>query len=237
MTQPPPRQHCLDMHGQRMVLELHGFEAGRRTAVVAHGLHGAPDQVQMTPVIAACRAAGLAVIAPNLRNSNANRSDGNSQSFTMTGAVEDLAAVLNWTQRRAPLALVAGHSMGGYAALRVAAETPDVPAVLAISPVTSGRLLIKAHEDDGSMDLLDREVPRAREEWPLHDLMPLTARITQPVALMVGALDHLTQVAHVAALQEKLSNVVFWRVLHAEPHCPVGPEYAPALAAAVKCLL
>ena len=157
----------------------------------------------------------------------------------MAGAVFDLVEVLNWAESRAhaEVALVAGHSMGGYAALRVAVDNPQVSAVLAISPVTSGSLLLKAHEADRSMAGLDREVPGARTEWPLHDLMPLAAKITQPVALIVGALDHLTQVAHVAALRDILHDVAFWRVLDAEPHCPTGPAYGPAIAAALKCLL
>ena len=225
MTQPRPHRRWLEIGDQRLALDLHGIEPGRRTAIVAHGLHGSPDQPHMLPVIAACRNAGLGVIAPNLRNSNANCSDGNSQDFTMAGAVADLAEVLNWAEIEAqgPIALVAGHSMGGYAALRLAAETSRVPAVLAISPVTAGSLLIKAHEADNSLDLLGREVPRAREEWPFHDLTPLAAKITQPVALIVGALDHLTHVAHVAALRDKLPNAVFWRVLERGAALSGGP--------------
>jgi pimeloyl-ACP methyl ester carboxylesterase len=234
-----PRRCWLDIRGQRLALDLHGVEPGRRGAIVAHGLNGAPDQPHMVPVIAACLDAGLAVIAPNCRNSNTNGSAGNSQTFTMADAVADLREVLSWaeTEAQVSLALIAGHSMGGYAALRIAAELPRIPAVLAISPVTRGNLLIAAYEAERALDVLDRELPAAREEWPWHDLLPLAERITQPVALIVGELDHLTKVAHVAALRDRLPNVVFWRVLDAEPHCPIGPDYKPAVAAALQELI
>ncbi|MGH6672907.1 MAG: alpha/beta fold hydrolase [Xanthobacteraceae bacterium] len=238
-----PRRHWLGDKGRRMALDLHNLdlhelESGRRIAVVAHGRNGAPDQLQMIPIIAACRSIGLGVVAPHCRNSNANCSDGTSQTFTMEGAVADLREVLDWvgTEGFAPPTLVAGHSMGGYAALRLAAERSEVGAVLAVSPVTSGTRLLAAHRAHGSLDMLDREVPEARAEWPLHDISGLAAKITQPAALLVGSLDHLTQVPDVAALRAQLPNVVFWRVLEDEPHCPVGTAYPVELSAAMKCL-
>ena len=221
-----------------MALDLHGLETGRPVAVVGHGLSGAPGQPHMLPVVAACRAAGLGVMAPHFRNSGANASDGTTRDFTMAGAVADLAEALDWLQAEgfgAP-ALVAGHSMGGFAALRLAAEREEIAAVLAISPVTAGRLLIAAHEAEGTLDMLAGEVPQAIDEWPTHDLAPLGPRIAQPVALMVGERDHLTQVAHVLMLRERLANVVFWQVLEGEPHCPVGPDYPRALSAALQQL-
>lgn len=238
MTAAAPHRHWLGAQGRRMALDLHDVEPGRRIAVVAHGRNGAPDQLQMIPIIAACRSIGLGVIAPHLRNSNANCSDGTSQTFTMEGVVADLDEILEWLQTEgfAPPVLVAGHSMGGYAALRMAAEKPDVTAVLAVAPVTSGTRLIAAHRAHGSLENLDREVPAARAEWPQHDIAGLAPKITQPVALLVGSLDHLTQVPDVSALREHLPNVVFWRVLEGEPHCPVGADYPIELSAAMVCL-
>jgi pimeloyl-ACP methyl ester carboxylesterase len=221
-----------------MALDLYELEPGRRIAIVAHGRNGAPDQPQMTPIIEACRRSGLAVVAPNCRNSDANCSDGTSRTFTMEGAIADLHEVMDWLHREgfASPALVAGHSMGGYAALRSAAEKSELGTVLAVSPVTSGSRLIAAHQAHGSLPMLEQEVPKAREEWPLHDISRLAAKITQPVALLVGALDHLTQVPDVAALRTRLPNVVFWRVLEGEPHCPVGAAYSAELPMAIEHL-
>jgi pimeloyl-ACP methyl ester carboxylesterase len=221
-----------------MVLDLHEFEPGRRVAVVAHGRNGAPDQPQMVPIIAACRSIGLGVVAPHFRNSNANDSDGTSQTFSMEGTVADLQEVMHWlqTEGSAPPTLLAGHSMGGYAALRLAVEKPEVGAVLAVAPVTSGTRLIAAHRAHGSLPMLDREVPKARQEWPLHNLSPLAAKITQPVALLVGSLDHLTPVSDVAALRKQLANVAFWSVLEGEPHCPIGVNYSAELSKALERL-
>lgn len=221
-----------------MALDLYELEPGRRTAVVAHGRNGAPDQAQMLPIIAACLSAGLAAVAPHCRNSDANCSDGTSQSFTMEGVVADLHEVMDWVKAEgfAPPVLVAGHSMGGYAAFRLAAERPEVGAVLAVAPVSSGARLLAAHRAHGSLGILDHEVPKAREEWPLHDVSRFAGKIVQPVALLVGSLDHLTQVPDVATLREQLPNVVFWRVLEGEPHCPVGASYRAELSAAMGCL-
>lgn len=238
MTGAAPRRQWLGVQGRRMALDLYELEPWRRMAIIAHGRNGAPEQPQMMPIIEACRSIGMGVVAPHCRNSNANCSDGTAQTFTMEGAVADLREVMEWlkTAGLAPPALIAGHSMGGYAALRLAAEEADVGAVLAVSPVTSGTRLIAAHRAHGSLEILDRDNPKAREEWPLHDILPLAAKITQPVALLVGSLDHLTQVPDVAALRQRLPNVVFWRVLEGEPHCPVGATYRAELSAAMECL-
>jgi pimeloyl-ACP methyl ester carboxylesterase len=128
----------------------------------------------MTPIIAACHSIGLGTVAPHFRNSNANLSDGTSQSFTMEGAVADLSDVVEWLQSEgfSPPVLVAGHSMGGYAALRLAAEKPEVSAVLAIAPVTSGARLIAAHRAHGSL------IAKCRGQWrnglcmTSHDMHP-----------------------------------------------------------------
>ena len=238
MTGAAPGREWLGVPGRRMALDLYELEPARRVAVVAHGRNGAPDQPQMAEIIAACRSIGLGTVAPHFRNSNANVSDGTSKSFTMEGVVADLREVMEWLRREGfslPV-LVAGHSMGGYAALRLAAEKPEVGAVLAVAPVTSGVRLIAAHRAHGSLEILDREVPRAREEWPLHDISRYASKITQKVALLVGSLDHLTPVLDVAALREQLPHVVFWRVLEGEPHCPIGAGYREALSVALVCV-
>lgn len=221
-----------------MAVDLYEVEPGRRTALVAHGRNGAPDQAQMLPIVAACLRAGLGAVVLHCRNSDANCSDGTSRSFTMEGVVADLIEAMEWLQAAGFMTpvLVAGHSMGGYAALRLAAETPKLEAVLAVAPVTSGVRLLAAHRAHGSLEILDREVPSAREEWPRHDISPMARNIKQPVALLVGSLDHLTQVPDVTALRAQLSNVVFWRVLEGEPHCPVGAGYKAALTEAMTQL-
>jgi len=238
MTSAAPRRHWLGAEGRRMALDLHALEPGRRVAVVAHGRNGAPDQPQMTPIVEACSSAGLGVVAAHLRNSNANCSDGTSRTFTMEDVAADLREIVDWLEAEgcAPPALVAGHSMGGYAALRLAAEKPKVGAVLAVAPVTSGTRLLARHREHGSLPMLAREVPEAANEWPLHDVVRLADRITQPVALLVGSLDHLTQPPDVAALAARLPRVVFWRVLDGEPHCPVSARYPVELRAALDRL-
>lgn len=109
------RREWLVRDGRRLAVDLHGAPADLPVAVVAHGLNGAPDQPHMAAFVAACRAAGLSVVAPHFRDSDATVSDGSARGFTMAGAVAELAEVLDWTGGAGlgTPALVAGHSMGG----------------------------------------------------------------------------------------------------------------------------
>lgn len=223
----------------KMLLDVHDGVPGQGLAVVAHGLNGAPQQPHMRTIIAALSQAGLSVVAPHLPHSAANASGNPTEGFTMEGTVGDLARVLDWLPEAGlpQPRIVAGHSMGGYAALRLAATREDVPAVLAVSPATAGRLLIDVHRVEGALERLRGEVHAALDEWPLHDLAPLAGSIAQPVALIVGEMDHLTRPVDVDELRSRLPRVVFWRILPGDPHCPVGPDYPVALSAAITALL
>jgi pimeloyl-ACP methyl ester carboxylesterase len=182
------------------------------------------------------------VLAPDLCASSANASPGAPDDFTMSGHVADAEAALRWAEtardelgwRRDPPTLV-GHSMGAYAALRLAAERPAL-GVVAMSPVRSGAALIAARRREGAAALarLRAELPHAETEWPAHDLASVAGRISAPVAIVVGADDTLTPPEDARALAATLPGGPPVEILPGEHHCPAGPGYAAALARALQ---
>ncbi len=223
----------------------HAAPAG--TALVAHGRNGAADQPHMLPIIDACLERSLAVVAPDLCHSSANDSDGDSADFTIAAHLEDVRTALAFAREAealAPMAplLLIGHSMGAYAAVRLAAEAPagTIAGVLAVSPVVSGRALIAARRAMGpdALAALRAELPGALAEWPQHDLAPIAAGLAVPCAIVVGADDTLTTPDDAQALAALVgANCVSLDVVPGEHHCPLGKDYARSLGAALDRLL
>ena len=229
---------------------VHCYRRGGRTsgtAIVAHGRNGAADQPQMLPVIDACLERSLAVVAPDLCNSAANRSAGAAADFTMAAHLADVAAVVDFTMREAPAEadapfLLIGHSMGAYAAVRLAADGPAKrpTGVLAISPVRSGAALLAARRamGPGAIAALGTELPGAFAEWPQHDLATVAADLAVPCAIIVGADDSLTTPRDAEALANLLgANTVYLDVVPGEHHCPLGKDYARSVGAALDKLI
>lgn len=242
----PVTERIAGSAGEMIVHHLHPQGVPVGTVFLAHGRNGAADQPHMRPVIEACLARSLAVVAPDICNSDANESAGSSADFTMAAHVADLRATIERTTAAAsatgsPPPLLIGHSMGAYAALRIAAEAAAgaFGGVLAISPVISGRALIAARERMGAAAVaaLRAELPGAFLEWPQHDLAPLAAAIDVPCAVIVGADDTLTTPADAATLAGWLRHLVWHDVVAGEHHCPLGEGYALSVGTALDRLL
>jgi len=222
-----------------------GTPAG--VAIVAHGRNGAPGQPQVAHMTDAALRRRLIVVAPQLSNSAAGDGAGRPEDFKINGHVAELRAVVVWTQALPELAdlpaapILMGHSMGAYAALRLAAEDAGgrIGGVVAVSPVVSGAALIAARRRMGAAALqaLAAEVPGALETWLEHDLLPMAAQITVPVAVMTGAADALTPPADAERLARVLPNVVALDILANEEHCPKGAVYAASLDCALDRIL
>lgn len=224
-----------------LVVEIHSPAEARGQALALHGRNGAPAQAQLAMMIEALLDAGIAVLAPHLAHSADGEGPGSPERFTMAGHLADAAAVLAradalFGTAARPL-LLAGHSMGAYAAVRLAAEARRrVAAVLAVSPVISGAALLETRRQTGpgALARLAEELPGAAEEWPDHDLASIAPRLSCPAAVIVGADDTVTPPEHAARLAGWLPRCVHYEVLPGEHHCPVGAGYARSLAAALS---
>lgn len=235
----PIARPAVSIKGRMTVWRTLPASKPRGFAIVLHGRNGGAQQPHIAAVTQACLAAGLSAVVPDLPCSAGNESGGEAADFTMSGHVADCRAVVSWTLEASfgPVVL-AGHSMGAYAAGRIAATPGErrIVGLLALSPVVSGLGLIRARTDAGRA-ALDREVPGALREWPTHDLTPDIPRITIPAAVIVGADDTLTPPATARALADALPRCVTYACLKGEHHCPVGPGYPAALSAALVALL
>jgi uncharacterized protein len=118
------------------------------TLVICHGWPGNEKNLDLAQAV---RRAGWNAITFNYRGSW-----GSPGEFHFVQVPEDAAAVIAWLRRpevAARLAVdtrriaVAGHSMGGWAAARVAAADPTLIGAILIAPADMGRLGKLTHAD------------------------------------------------------------------------------------------
>lgn len=116
--------------------------------ILQHGWGG--NASDLLTLAGSLQAAGHAVLLPEARGHG--RSDGDTFS-SLPRFAEDLEAALDWARRQPAIdprrIALAGHSVGGAAALLVAARRPDVAAVVGIAafahPETVMRRFLAAH--------------------------------------------------------------------------------------------
>ncbi|PKR89640.1 hypothetical protein CXZ10_09775 [Pleomorphomonas diazotrophica] len=237
-----------DAADARMAIEVWRTEApSPRLAVTAHGRNGAARAPHMQKLIDAYRARNYVVVSPDCCASAWNDSAGSEADFLLENHLRDVrrtidwaianAAALGWTG--AHLALC-GHSMGAYAVARLAATdyAGRVGHLLLVSPFTSGVRQIEAREKyhpDGIANLR-RDVPRALDEWPRHDIFPIIDRLTLPVAVFAGAKDIVAPPENVTELVERLPSKPIYRMLLEASHCLEGGDYRVELLTAIDRL-
>lgn len=229
----------------RMTIEVWRTEApSARLAVTAHGRNGAARAPHMQKLIDAYRARNYIVVSPDCCASAWNGSAGDEADFLLENHVRDVrrsvdwaianAAILGWTG--AHLALC-GHSMGAYAVARLAADdyAGRVAHLLLVSPFTSGVRQIEAREKyhpDGIANLR-RDVPRALDEWPRHDIFTIIDRLTLPIAVFAGAKDIVAPPENVTEFVEQLPSPPIYQMLPEASHCLEGGDYQVELLAAI----
>lgn len=218
-----------------------------RLAVTAHGRNGAARAPHMQKLIDAYRARGYVVVSPNCCASPWNDSAGNEGDFLLENHVRDVRRTVDWAIANASdtgwtgthLALC-GHSMGAYATARLAANeyAGRISHLLLVSPFTSGVRQIEAREKyhpDGIANLR-RDVPRALDEWPRHDIFSVIDRLTLPVAVFAGGKDIVAPPENVGEFVARLPSPPLYRLLPDASHCLEGGDYQAELREAIDWL-
>lgn len=207
--------------------------------LLLHGRDGAGRSPHIVPIADAYLARGWRVVAPDLPHSRATADSGPPELYTMSGHLEDAAAVLQWARDTWPVdakrLALAGHSVGAWAAARLAAATPALDHLLGVSPVFSGRALLAARRAMGApaVHALRREAPAMLAELSTIKAAPALRRVTAPVAVVTGASDGIVPPAVARAWFRASAGACFYMALPGQHHCPEGPAYDRALAAAL----
>lgn len=216
-----------------------GDPANDPVALVLHGRNGAPEQPHIEAIVSAYRRRGLASVVPELPHSAANPGSGEPAALSFRGQAIAVRRVAEWLAGQAPgrPVAVAGHSLGAFAAPRVA-ETLPLAHVLAVSPVVSGQALLEARRSMGpeAVAALAAEAPALRAEMTAATAVPAIAALAVPVAVVTGAEDALTPPADARTYLAAAAQPRFFAVLPGQDHCPVGAATDTVLDAALIAL-
>ncbi|MGV0741847.1 alpha/beta hydrolase [Mycolicibacterium sp. XJ870] len=178
--------------------------AGRPVVVMAHGFGGTKDS-GLQPFAERFSAAGLDVLAFDYRGFGASEGQPR-QSVSVDRQLADYAAAVGAAQRLpgvdAGRVALWGSSFSGSHVLRTAARFPDVAAVIAMTPLTSGLAASRAavaHRDVASAlhwTLVGLKSRLAVAAGGAPTLMPLAARPGEAGALALdGAYDSYVSIA------------------------------------------
>ena len=180
-------------------------------AFVEHGLGGMKEQKHIMAMAGTLFANGYTVVNFDATNS-IGESEGKYENATMQLHYEDLVDVISWAKThewyQEPFVL-AGHSLGAYAAAQYAEDYPaEVKAIFPFAVVVSGKHSfhatekfehekLKAWKDTGWTMRVSNSKPGTElhlpwshmEERLNHDLEPKASNLTMPVLLVVGEND------------------------------------------------
>lgn len=197
-----------------LVAKPEGLQRSDKLAFIHHGRNGNAEG--MRDIASAYLAHGYMVVMANARNSHYNDSAGTAKDFTITEHINDLERTIEFAHHNSKaigwtgdIFALAGFSMGGYAASYLAATRYSGRAahLLALSPLTTGERQIEARRDHPKgIEILQRELPLAMDEWPKHDIFKHISGLTSPVSVIVGADDTVTPPRHVCAFADALKH-------------------------------
>ncbi|RCW80782.1 alpha/beta hydrolase [Paracoccus lutimaris] len=214
--------------------------ASNGTVLLVHGRNGAPGQPQIAEIAEAYLALGWRVVAPELPHSIALPDSGPSDRVTFSGHTQAAAEVWAWVCQQWPdeRRALAGHSIGAFAIAHLAAASPEVHHVLAVSPPLSGRVLLSAREAMGpaAIEAVMHEAPLYYAEMPTADAAPALARTQAALAVVTGAADGLVRLDDARAYFNAAPNGRFFAALPDEHHCPAGAACGRMLSAALSAL-
>ncbi|GAY14346.1 alpha/beta hydrolase [Mycobacterium sp. shizuoka-1] len=178
--------------------------AGRPVVVMGHGFGGTKDS-GLEPFAERIAAAGIDVLAFDYRGFGASEGTPR-QTVSVAAQIGDFEAAIAAARRLPGIdpnrIVLWGSSMSGGHVIRVAADHPDVAAVIAMTPLTSGAAVSRAAVEHGDVGQavkwtlvgVKSRVDVARGRGP--SLMPLVARPGEPGALALdGAYESYTAIA------------------------------------------
>lgn len=181
---PEPEARYFDVAADARVLahcHWHQDRAAHPTLLLLHGLEGSSDAHYMRGIADKAWAAGWNVVRLNQRNCGGT--EHLSRGLYHSGLVHDPLFVLRELIRteRLTRVAVAGYSLGGNLALKLAGETgvtlPELVAVCAVSPTMDLSLCVKA---------LER---RSNIAYQFNFVRNLKRRMRRKVALFPDAFD------------------------------------------------
>ena len=252
--------HIVNREQQDIVGLLRTHESQKGCAIVQHGLGGTKDEAHIKATADTFFEAGYTTVRFDATNTF-GESDGTYELATMTKHCADLEDVVAWAQRQSwwgGRKVLSGHSLGGYAVLRYAANHPgSVDAIVPLSPVVSGELSFRAHDaydpayilkwketgwrEDRSVSHPERlrRLPWSHMEDRLtHDILPDAHHITIPVCIIVGDTDRVTPPVHMELLVHALSHTrVEYTVIPECSHVFRSEAQIAALRAALSSFL
>jgi pimeloyl-ACP methyl ester carboxylesterase len=201
---------------------LHWPARGREGigCVVAHGFTGSSRNADVQRICRALQAAGLGVLAPDLRG------HGRSGGATTAGAeeVRDVAAAVHWLRTSGyRQVVVLGWSMGGTSVLRYAGLGGDADAVVSVSAPGSWwergtrpmRIVHWIFETRTGRTTV-RALRRTRVSPDAWDTMPAApaevagAISPRPLLMVHGESDHYFPLSHIEELAAAAPSADVW---------------------------
>lgn len=197
----------------------------RGTAVLQHGWHTNKEHSAIQATKQGFHQAGFQTFNFDTTNSF-GESAGDYEKSTLGLHYEDFVDVVQWVQKQAwyvaPLAL-AGHSMGGYSAVRYAMEYPaEVAYLIPVAPVVSGKLSFEsvarrnpellAKWQAAGVYITERKGSVRKKHWfqmeerLQHDLLPQANKITIPTLIIAGSEDTSCPLDHIQQLYDALGS-------------------------------
>lgn len=172
--------------GQKIVGILHlpdGEEEKFPCVITCHGHYSTKDSKKYIEIAKSFCRDKFAVLRFDFRG--CGESEGNIEETTLSGRVNDLKAALHFVKDHVRISKkigLLGSSMGGCAAIIVAAEDPEIRAIAAWSTPS----YLSGFFDKG---VLQRDVER-------YDIHEIVKRIIEPIMIIHGDADELVPLYH-----------------------------------------
>ncbi|MDO8582070.1 MAG: alpha/beta fold hydrolase [bacterium] len=232
--------------GQKVAVIVEEVSPQKGLAFVMHGLGGTKDQSHVQTFADAFLSGGYTAVRFDTTNTF-GESDGNYEDATVTNYYEDLEDVIAWAKTQPWYAepfCLAGHSLGGICTALYAEKYPEkVKALAPISTVVSGQLSMETSPKTKILEEWKRTGWRIegskttpgrikRLKWShmedrlRYDVLPLVAKLTMPVLLIVGDHDESTPMSHQKILFDALpSGKKELHIIKDAPHTFRDPKH------------